>query len=387
MGIWESEYYINSDPGPAHSIWNCRPWHPTNHTPWPFWKPAHGSQQFKNYLRPQFTKVAVDGKHSSPRELKYGVPQRSCSGANLSTCYCSLIKDQIDNSITLTAFADGHSICNNFKAGEKEQEHNVKTYLEKTFTHLKQWMDTMHLKLNPDKTEYILFGSWQQLKKTSQELLDTQGDPIAVSKVVRYLGGFLDQNLNFKKHIIEKTKKTMAYIIKICAIRKYLTVQSCTTLILMLCITQLDYANAMLYGLPSSTLRNYQTIQNTCTKLVLNKNRYSSSSWALKKLHWLPIQQRREHKILMTTFKCITGITPKYLHDLISIKITHGTTCDPRTLASYYTHHKWSTRPLQHGPSCTLLQYCGTNYQDASEIHQTWTFSKRGWRHIYSAKT
>ena len=29
---------------------------------------------FRNYLRPGFFKVAVDGKHSSPRELKYGVP-------------------------------------------------------------------------------------------------------------------------------------------------------------------------------------------------------------------------------------------------------------------------------------------------------------------------
>ena len=275
---------------------------------------------FKNYHRPWFFKVAVDSTHSSPRELKYEVPQGSCSGANLFTCYCSLIEDQIDNSITLTAFADDHSIHNNFKAGDKEQEHKVKTDLEKTFTHLKQWMDMMCLKVNPDKTEYILFGSQQQLKKTSQESLNAQGDLIAVSKVVRYLGGFLDKNLNFKRHIKEKTKKAMANIIKIHAIWKYLTVQSCTTLVLMLCITHLDYANAMLYGLPSITLRKYQTIQNICAKLVLNKNRYSSSLVTLKKLHWLPIQQRIEHKILMTTFKCITGITPKYLWDLISIE-------------------------------------------------------------------
>ena len=112
----------------------------------------------------------------------------------------------------------------------------------------------------------------------------------------------------------------MANIIKISATWKYLTVQSCTILVLMLCITNLDYANAMLYGLPSSTLRKYWTIQNICAKLVLNKNRYLSSSWALRKLYWLPIQQRIEHKILMITFKCITGITPKYLQDLIFIK-------------------------------------------------------------------
>ena len=88
----------------------------------------------------------------------------------------------------------------------------------------------------------------------------------------------------------------------------------------MLCITHLNYANAMLCGLPSSTPRKHQTIQNTCTKVVLNNNRYLSSLWALKKLHWLPTQQRIEHKILMTTFKCTTSMAPKDLQDLISIK-------------------------------------------------------------------
>ena len=111
---------------------------------------------FKNYLWPWFFKVAVDGKCLSPRELKYGVPQGSCSGANLFTCYCSIIKDYIDNSITLTAFADDHFIHNNFKAGNKVQEHKIKTDLDEAFTQLKQWMDTMYLRLNPDKTEYIL---------------------------------------------------------------------------------------------------------------------------------------------------------------------------------------------------------------------------------------
>ena len=74
---------------------------------------------FKKYLQPWFFKVAVDGKCLSPGEVKYGVPQGSCSGANLLTCYCSLIKDQIDNFIMLTAFADDHIIHNSFKAGNK----------------------------------------------------------------------------------------------------------------------------------------------------------------------------------------------------------------------------------------------------------------------------
>ena len=94
-----------------------------------------------------------------PRELKYRVPQGSCSGANLFTCYFSLIKDQINDSITLTALADDHSICKHFKAGNKVEEDKTKKDLKETFTQLKCWMDAMHLKLNPNKTEYILFSS------------------------------------------------------------------------------------------------------------------------------------------------------------------------------------------------------------------------------------
>ena len=41
---------------------------------------------------------------------------------------------------------------------------------------------------------------------------------------------------------------------------------------------------------------------------------------ALKTLHWLPIQQRIEYKILTTIFKCIKGTAPQYLQDLIQLK-------------------------------------------------------------------
>ena len=114
---------------------------------------------FENYLRQRFFKVAVDGKYSNPRQLKYGVPQGSCSSANIFICHCLLMKDQINNSIPLTAFTDDHSICKNFKIGNNLEEHKTKTDLEEAFAQLKCWMDTICLKWNPSKTEYILFGS------------------------------------------------------------------------------------------------------------------------------------------------------------------------------------------------------------------------------------
>ena len=59
----------------------------------------------------------------------------------------------------------------------------------------------MHLKLKLRQTEYMLFGCQAQLKKMLPEPLNAHSNLIDISKVVRYLGGFLDQQLNFKQHI------------------------------------------------------------------------------------------------------------------------------------------------------------------------------------------
>ena len=46
----------------------------------------------------------------------------------------------------------------------------------------------------------------------------------------------------------------MANIIKIKSIQKFLTQDVATTLLLMLCISHIDYANSMLYNIPSTKL-------------------------------------------------------------------------------------------------------------------------------------
>ena len=58
-----------------------------------------------------------------------------------------------------------------------------------------------------------------------------------------------------------------------------------------------------------------------CAKLVLNKCKYDSATECLKQLHWLPIKQRIQHKILVNTHKSLNGQAPKYIRELINIKV------------------------------------------------------------------
>ena len=275
---------------------------------------------FNSYLRPRSFKVHIGGEYSESQKLSFGVPQGSCNGANIFTCYCSLINKEVPESVSINSFADDHSLQKTFKARNKQQETTTKQLLEDTFSGIIGWMDKMWLKLNSDKTECILFGSKHQLNKAAQEPLKVGPDLIELSDRVKYLGGVPDNTLNFESHVSLKMQKVMANFIKIKSICKHITREACTILVLLFCMSHLDYSNALLYGMPNKIIKRYRVIENICAKLVLGRPKYSSSTEALKCLHWLPIQQRITYKIGLLTFKCINKATPKYLQELITIR-------------------------------------------------------------------
>ena len=138
-----------------------------------------------------------------------------------------------------------------------------------------------------------------------------------MSQYVRYLGGGLDSTLSFKKHINTLAGKAMANFFGIRGIRKYLNRDACQTLLLGLCISHLDYVNAVLYGLAEVDINKLQCIQTMCAKLVLNHKRSDSATNALKELHWIPVRLRITFKLLMIVHRCLHGSAPQYLKDLL----------------------------------------------------------------------
>ena len=93
-----------------------------------------------------------------------------------------------------------------------------------------------------------------------------------------------------------------------------------------LVLSHLDYANALFYGLPDTTLAPLRRIQHRAAKLVLKLGRLDSATEALKTLHWLPITYRSEFKLACLAFQVLHGTAPQYLCDLLDIKVTDRTT-------------------------------------------------------------
>ena len=274
-------------------------------------------QWYTSYLRPREFKVCVGKEYSPPKSLSFSVPQGSASGANLFVAYCESLKNTIPSDVGIKGFADDHSLQKSFKANNRQQELSTINTLESAFLSTKQWMDEMRLKLNPDKTEFILFGNQVQLDKTVTKEFKACEDIISCSNNAKVLGTVFDKNMKMVSHVNLKCKTALFNYRKIREIRQYLNRDSCETLVLSLVISHLDYNNSVLIGISDYLLKRFQRIQNMCAKLVLNRKKYDSSTEALKELHWLRIYLRIQFKTLCMTHKCLYSVAPDYLKNLL----------------------------------------------------------------------
>lgn len=77
--------------------------------------------------------------------------------------------------------------------------------------------------------------------------------------------------------------------------------------------------NSLLYGLPDVHIAKLQRVQNAAARLVVGLPRFCHITPVLCDLHWLPIRYRIHFKILLLTFKCLHGLAPKYLSDLLTV--------------------------------------------------------------------
>ena len=123
---------------------------------------------------------------------------------------------------------------------------------------VQNWMLMDRLKLYPDKTEFLIVGTRQQLEKVITSHLVVGKSRISPSTKVKNLGSWFDPNLDMISHIKSICSSSCYYLYNIHRIRKCLSHQSAISLIHAFITSKLEYCNSLLMAFLLFTLINFK---------------------------------------------------------------------------------------------------------------------------------
>ena len=160
----------------------------------------------RSFLIGRIQRAKVDLATSGWRNVTSGIQQGSVLGPILFVLYINDMPEAIAYNSTSAMFAD------DTKLFRRTDLPNGKQYIQKDLDHIFQWSDTWLMKFQPIKCKVMSLG-YQQDEDTPTLYLYTRKDDgkleidLEKAEVKKDIGVYVDNNLNFREQITNKTNK------------------------------------------------------------------------------------------------------------------------------------------------------------------------------------
>ena len=277
-----------------------------------------------SYLTHRTQCVSVDGHSSHRTRLRHGVPQGSVLGPLLFTVYCANLSYIFEtHGVRYHVYADDTQLYVDFPPNDSA---SAADQISRCVIDVKAWLASRYLLLNEAKTETILFTTPNHRTPQPRPLvIDICGRKVTTSASIRDLGVHLDSTLSMTAHVSRTCRTAYAQLRCIAQIRSALTLRACKTLVLALVTSRLDFGNAALYGITGTLLYRLEMVQRSAARVILRLHRRDQHSMteALRELHWLPVTQRIDFKLLTFMHSSVHANIPRYLADRITPYVPH----------------------------------------------------------------
>ena len=302
----------------------------------------------RSFLRGRTQQVVFNGLASTVAEVTSGVPQGSVLGPLLFLLYTADIPVIASkHGLGIHCYADDGQLYVFGKANCADQ---LVLKVTTCIGVVDAWMSSNRLKLNSDKTQFIWLGSQQQLQKIEIESVALLGDTVVFQPTVNDLGVTIDGPLTMREHVQRICRASYYQLRQLRVVQNSLSTDVCVMLVHAFVSSRLDYCNSLLAGVSDELVNRLQSVLRSAARLVLRKRKFDPISIDLREcLHWLPIRQRIQYKLGLLVYKCLHGLAPSYLSDMLTLVSADPYSCRLRSAAHGDLTVPW-TRTVRLGP-------------------------------------
>jgi len=337
----------------------------------------------KSFLTSRTQEVLINGTSSNTAIVTSGVPQGTVLGPLLFLIYINDIEQQLQSNIRL--FADDSALYREIKTKDDAK------ILQKDLFLLQNWADHWQMKFNIKKCKilkitkrtthkinfkYAMATTSPCIEPTPQEILQIANTTLSLKTKPsgyssleeidsdRYLGVYLDKNLNFNHHTDEISKKATK-LLNLCRRNLHMCSPSIKeTAYKAIVRPHLEFASSAWSPHTNRNINKLENVQRRAARFILNHYDYSENSNLSNKikssLKWQPLQHRRAIKDLTIfqkirqnhiniNFPQIVNPSPIHPNRYLHVQVNHSEAFK----YSYFvrTIRLWNTIPLKLCPN------------------------------------
>jgi len=272
-----------------------------------------------SYFADRHQSVYINGASSKQIKLDTGFPQGSYIGPSGFKAYTKPLTSIAEkHGISIHLYADDTQLYAEF---DDENMQEVLKRLENCISDIRLWMTSNFLKLNDDKTEFMIIGDRLRLSRIGAVSLKIGNQLIMPSPTARNIGAVFDETMSMENQVSSVCHSCYTQLRYIYQIRKHLTLEAAKTLVHSFVASRLDNLNSLVYGVPQTLINKLQKVQNSAARVVLQIRKYDHITPVLQYLHWLPVEYRIKYKLITLTQKALHGQAPDYLCEMIKLHV------------------------------------------------------------------
>ena len=231
------------------------------------------------YLSNRTQRVIINNVKSRRIEVAQGVPQEIVLGPLLFNLYVNNLGNSLSCE-TIQYADDTVLLSSHYKVLKCKDER------EKAITKCIQFFNLHHLKINPDKTEFIIFGSSNPQDETTLKV----GEKLFSFKAeLKYLGVYIEKDLKYQKQVKILLSKMAQAIECIYALRNIVPIVYKKFILNSFVLSHVQYSPVLLATINQSLITTLEKQLKWAIKACFHRQKFDSSSDLKMNFGLLPI--------------------------------------------------------------------------------------------------